>query len=201
MIQNWLLAKTFLRARRRSGCLRKLFYGHESAEGLGSTIFRSMLIADRYCSRHADAMGRQPAERLAPDQFPTATDSASPAPKATTETTPQRYVLPKNLRNAVKYLSDGELDLMHTATVEELKRRGRMPKSAETDLPASPDLTKSPATTAAKLNAAENSLTRGQVNAVQSAFRAGITPSRIAREFGIPLSDVRQALARDKTKR
>jgi hypothetical protein len=160
-----------------------------------------MLIADRYCSRHADAMGRQPAERLAPDQFPTATDSASPAPKATTETTPQRYVLPKNLRNAVKYLSDGELDLMHTATVEELKRRGRMPKSAETDLPATLDLTKSPATKAAKLNAAENSLTRGQVNAVRSAFRAGITPSRIAREFGIPLSDVRQALARDKTKR
>jgi DNA-directed RNA polymerase specialized sigma24 family protein len=76
-----------------------------------------------------------------------------------------------------------------------------MPKSAETDLPASPDLTKSPATTAAKLNAAENSLTRGQVNAVRSAFKAGITPSRIAREFGIPLSDVRRALARDETKR
>jgi uncharacterized protein (DUF433 family) len=36
---------------------------------------------------------------------------------------------------------------------------------------------------------------------VRSAFKAGITPSRIAREFGIPLSDVRQALARDETKR
>jgi hypothetical protein len=32
-----------------------------------------------------------------------------------------------------------------------------------------------------KLNAAEVSLTRGQVNAVRSAFKAGITPSRIAR--------------------
>jgi hypothetical protein len=163
--------------------------------------FVPMLIADSSYSRHADAMGSDPDERTAPDLFPAVTASALPASKATTESEPRRYVLPKNLRNAVKYLSDGELDLMHTATVEELKRRGRMPKSAETDLPASPDLTKSPATTAAKLNAAENSLTRGQVNAVRSAFRAGITPSRIAREFGIPLSDVRQALARDKTKR
>ena len=162
-----------------------------------------MLIADRYRSQHADAMGRQPAERLAPDLFPTATDLASPAPQATTEATPQRYVLSKNLRNAVKHLIDGELDLMLTATVEELKRRGRTPKSVETDLPARPDLTKiqSPPTKTTKLNAAEVSLTRGQVNAVRSAFKAGITPSRIAREFGIPLPDVRQALARHETKR
>jgi hypothetical protein len=39
------------------------------------------------------------------------------------------------------------------------------------------------------------------VNEVRSAFKAGITPSRIAREFGIPLLDVRQTLARDETKR
>jgi hypothetical protein len=44
-------------------------------------------------------------------------------------------------------------------------------------------------------------LTRGQVNAVRSAFKAGITPSRIAREFGISQSDVRKALASDETKR
>jgi hypothetical protein len=148
-------------------------------------------------------MGRDPAERTPPDLFPTVTASALPAPKATTESESRRYVLPKNLHNAVKHLSDGELDLMHAATLEELKRRGRTPKSAETDLPARPDLTKiqSPPTKTAKLNAAEVSLTRGQVNAVRSAFKAGITPSRIAREFGIPLSDVRQALARDETKR
>ena len=92
---------------------------------------------------------------------------------------------------------------MHAATLEELKRRGRTPQGVETDLPARPNLTKiqSPPTKTAKLNAAEVSLTRGQVNAVRSAFKAGITPSRIAREFGIPLSDVRQALARDETKR
>jgi hypothetical protein len=156
-----------------------------------------MLIADPTFSWHADAMGRDPAERTAPNLLPTATASASPY------TTAQRYALPKDLRNTIKHLSNDQLDLMHAATVEELKRRGRIPRSVETDLPARPDLTKvqSPPTKAAKLNAAEVSLTRGQVNAVRSAFKAGITPSRIAREFGIPLSDVRQALARDETKR
>ena len=92
---------------------------------------------------------------------------------------------------------------MHAATLEELKRRGRTPKNVETDLPARPDLTKiqSPPSETAKLNTAEVLLTRGQLKAVRSAFKAGITPSRSAREFGIPLSDVRQALARDETKR
>lgn len=145
-------------------------------------------------------MGRDPAGQKTLDPFPTA---ELPAAGAKIETAPQRYVLPKNLRNAVKHLSDGELDLMHAAILEELKRRGRTPQGVETDVPACPDLTKiqSPPTKTAKLNTAEVSLTHGQVNAVRSAFKAGITPSRIAREFGIPLSDVRQALARDETER
>jgi hypothetical protein len=155
-------------------------------------------------------MGRDPAERKAPDSFPTASvrdasaqPTESPAAEAKIETTPQRYVLPKNLRNAVKHLSDGELDLMHAATLEEMKRRGRTPQGVERGFPARPDLTKikSPPIKTAKLNAAEVSLTRGQVNAVRSAFKAGITPSRIAREFGISQSDVRKALASDETKR
>jgi hypothetical protein len=164
---------------------------------------RSLLIADRCCSRHADAMGRDSAERTAPDLFPTATASASPPPKASTESEPRLYVLPKNLRNAVQHLSDRELDLMHAATLEEMKRRGRTPKSVERAIPARADLTKiqSPPTKTAKLNVAEVSLTRGQVNVVRSAFRAGITPSRIAREFGISQSDVRKALASDETNR
>jgi hypothetical protein len=41
------------------------------------------------------------------------------------------------------------------------------------------------------------SLTRGQVNAVRAAFRAGIKPSRIARQFGISQSDVKKVLASD----
>jgi hypothetical protein len=43
-------------------------------------------------------------------------------------------------------------------------------------------------------------LTQGQVNAVRATFKAGITPSRIARQFGISQSDVRKVLASESRK-
>jgi DNA-binding CsgD family transcriptional regulator len=46
----------------------------------------------------------------------------------------------------------------------------------------------------------EVSLTRGQVNAVRAIFKAGITPTWIARQFGISQSNVRKALASDESK-
>jgi hypothetical protein len=156
-------------------------------------------------------MGRNPDEQATSDLFSTDTvrDGSAAAPpelpaaKAATKTTPQRYVLPKNLRNAVKHLSDGELDLMHAATLEEMKRRGRTPKGVETSLPARPELTKNQSNPTGKrrhLDVGEVTLTRGQVNVVRAAFKAGVTPSRIAREFGISQSDVRKALANDGSK-
>jgi hypothetical protein len=52
------------------------------------------------------SMGRDPTERTTPDVFPTATfgDASAPSTKlpaaeATTETTPQRHILPKDLPN------------------------------------------------------------------------------------------------------
>ena len=135
-------------------------------------------------------MGPDPDERKAPEQ--TATASASPITTEATES-PQRYVLPKNLRNAVKHLSDGELDLMHAATLEEMKRRGRMPQSVEAKSP--------PTEKRRHVDTTEVPLTRGQMNAVRAAFKAGITPSRIARQFGISQSNVRKALASDEPNR
>ena len=156
-------------------------------------------------------MGRDPAERTAPDLFPTATASASPAPKATTETAPPRHVLPKNLPNAIKHLSDGELDFLHATTLEELKRRGRTPQGVEADLQTSrhrfdirPNLMKvqSPPTKKRRhVDITEVPLTQGKLNAVRATFKAGVTPSRIAKQFGISQSDVRKALASDKRDR
>jgi hypothetical protein len=154
-------------------------------------------------------MGRDPAERRTPDPFPTATVQDAfappklPAPNAPTETAPQRYVLPKNLRIAIKHLSDGELDLMFAATLEEMKRRGRTPQGVETESQARPDLMKSkspPTEKRQRVDIAEVHLTRGQVSAVRAAFKAGITPSRISRQFGISQSNVRKALASDEPK-
>ena len=73
-------------------------------------------------------------------------------------------------------------------TLEEMKRRGRTPQGVETGLHARPDFMniKSPPTKKrGQVNEAEVSLTRGQVNAVRAAFKAGITPSRIGRQFGM----------------
>jgi hypothetical protein len=162
-------------------------------------------IAAQYWRGHDYAMGRDPAEQATPDLFSinTVGDASPPPPKrggteAATETAPQRHILPKNLRTAVKH---SELNLMHSATLEEMKRRGRTPRGVAT---ARSDSTKpelAPTQKRRHANATEVSLTRGQVNAVRSAFKAGITPSRIAREFGIPQSDVRQVLTSDKRKR
>ena len=87
-------------------------------------------------------MDGDPIERTTPDLFSTgaakggssAPLTKSPAAEATTDTTPPRHILPKDLPNAIKHLSDTELDSLHAATLEEMMRRGRTPQGVETDL-------------------------------------------------------------------
>ena len=164
-------------------------------------------------------MDGDPAERTTPDLFSTgalkggssAPPTKSPAAEATTETPPQRHILPKDLPNAIKHLSDGELHFLHAATLEEMKRRGRTPQGVETDLQSlrhrfavRADLKKQPSQTSKRRHvdvAEAPRLTQGKLNAVRAAFKAGVTPSRIAKQFGISQSDVRKALASDERKR
>jgi hypothetical protein len=144
------------------------------------------------------AMGRDRGEQPTPDLFSTETvrdgspSSPIPATQPTADASSHRHVLPKNLRKAVKHLSDGELDLLHAASLEELGRRGRLPPTDQTTNRSS-RTDKSP--DKQQVEAAAVSLTRGQVNAVRAAFKAGIKPSLIARQFGISQSDVRKVLA------
>ncbi len=163
-------------------------------------------------------MGHDPTKVTPPDLFPTATarDASAPptklsATEAATETARQRHILPKDLPNALKHLSDGELDFLHAATLEEVKRRGRMPLGVETDLQTlrhrfdvRPNLTNiqsPPIKKRRNVDIAEVPLAQGKLNAVRAAFKAGITPSRIARQFGLSQSVVRKALASDEGKR
>ena len=152
-------------------------------------------------------MGRDP-EQLTPDLFSTDAVEEASLPKAnqTSNTAPRRHILPKDLPNAVKHLSDGELDLMHAATLEEMKRRGRVPPGVETDLQTlrhrfevRPESMKKKSTPTEKRTSVDTvPLSRGQVNAVRAAFKAGITPLRIARQFGLSQSNVRKALKSDE---
>jgi hypothetical protein len=92
-----------------------------------------------------------------------------------TEVKPSRYVLPSDLDAAIKYLDDQQLDKLVSAALKERKRRRGPPASkrdAEVD---------------------SSSLPQGKLNAVRAAFKAGVTPARIAREFGISRSDVQRS--------
>jgi hypothetical protein len=117
-----------------------------------------------------------------------------------------RHVLPRDLSNALKQLDDGELDRLFAATCHELQRRGRSLTSTPVIRPTTHMGTEQSASDQATTTTEESperrqpeeanvALTRGQVNAVRAAFKAGITPSRIARQFGISQSDVRKVLA------
>ena len=157
-------------------------------------------VACRRRWRHNALMGRDRGEQATPDLFSTETArDGSPSPikpipatQPTADASSQRHVLPKNLRTAVKYLSDAELDLLHAATLEEMGRRGRLPAIDQTTKPSART---GKSFSGRQVEAAPLSLTRGQINAVRAAFKAGIKPRLIARQFGISQSDVRKVLA------
>jgi hypothetical protein len=101
----------------------------------------------------------------------------------------RRHVLPKDLPAAIKQLDDQELDRLQAAVLAEQKRRGRKPAE-------SVELRDT-----RRIEAVTVHLTPGKLNAVRAAFKAGVKPSQIARQFGLSQSDVRQALASDASKR
>ncbi len=122
--------------------------------------------------------------REAPSGSPESS-GASPAVIPTPPSTIRsRHVLPANLEHAVRHLNDQELDQLLSAVIAEQKRRGKKL------------LAKNPRARRADVVAA-TPLTQGKLNAVRATFKAGVTPSRIARQFGISQSDVRKALVGD----
>src|SRR6266511_2516984 len=114
-----------------------------------------------------------------------------------------RYVLPRTLSNAVRQLDDLELDRLLAATWHELERRGRLTTSAPeirsarygTGKRASErSMATEDPSERRKPDEPKVALTQGQVNAVRANFKAGITPARIARQFGISQANVRKVL-------
>ena len=89
---------------------------------------------------------------------------------------------------AIKHLNDQELEQLMAAVTAEQERRGKKP----------PSHAKTPSKR--PVEAASVSLTPGKLSAVRAAFKAGVRPSKIAKQFGISQSDVRKVLASDKPK-
>jgi ribosomal protein S25 len=122
-----------------------------------------------------------------PDLFspvlPSSANLPSSSPAITR--TSSRHVLPADLPNAIKQLGDQELDRLLEAVLAEQKRRGKKLRVSDEN------------SRKRKMEAIAVPLTQGKLNAVRAAFKAGVTPSRIARQFGISQSVVRKALVGD----
>jgi hypothetical protein len=90
-----------------------------------------------------------------------------------------RHVLPR-------HLDDQDLNQLFAAVVAERLQRGMK----------SPVPDKIPNKRSVEATAV--SLTPGKLSAVRAAFKAGATPSKIAKEFGLSQADVRSVIASDK---
>jgi len=120
-----------------------------------------------------------------------------------------RHVLPKDLPGALARLSDPELDKLLVTAIDEARRRGRLPsnlaaKSRDADQTWHyATQTKSrvshgaPPSRQSKADDVSSSLTLGQLRAIRAAFKAGVKPSVIARQFAVSQSDVRKVVAAD----
>jgi hypothetical protein len=132
-------------------------------------------------------MGKTRTQPSTLDLFSTASarepSSSSPLGSPATAAPLRRHILPNDLTNAIKQLEDKELDQLFSAVLAEQKRRGKNRPDADESLPKR------------RIEVVAIPLTQGKLNAVRAAFKAGVTPSRIARQFGISQSDVRKALA------
>ena len=146
------------------------------------------------------------------DLFSSAADpSLKGASQAVARRSSRRPVFPKDLPKAIRYLADEELDWLLRMAIQEGKRRGRPMPTTVAPLTSTPAASFVPIAEQVRrrrrplhkqaIGVAAVALTRGQVNAVRAAFKAGVTPSRIARQFGLSKPDVRRALAADEPER
>src|SRR2546421_4851776 len=171
---------------------------------IGSGIVGSMPLS-RTQQQTADLFQAAGAEESCRTHTPARLTSAqqSAAVVSAADKLSSRHVLPRDLSNALKQLDDGELNRLLEATRDELQRRGRSltpvirpTTQMSTEQRASSESTKEEKSPKRRQPEEPNvALTQGQVNAVRATFKAGITPSRIARQFGISQSDVRKVLA------
>jgi hypothetical protein len=171
---------------------------------IGSGIVGSMPLS-RTQQQTADLFQAASAQESCRTYTPTRLTSAeqSAAVMSAADKLSSRHVLPRDLSSALNQLDDGELDRLLEATRDELQRRGRSltpvirpTTQMSTEQRASSESTKTEKSPKRRQPEEPNvALTQGQVNAVRATFKAGITPSRIARQFGISQSDVRKVLA------
>lgn len=110
---------------------------------------------------------------------------------------PPASVLPSDLGGALRSLDDASFAELLTGVLQEARRRNTaIPIYASGgNLPDLKAENFAPRKTTPKFVETGSCLKQGQLNAIRAAFSAGIKISAIARQFGIPQSTVKQAIA------
>lgn len=166
---------------------------HLDPASLGAGIANDCLWrADRHVGNRSNPPDRFSAQQLPGTSTKLASESKSlrerkdePAAAASPS-----YSLPTNLSRALRHLDNDQLDRLLVAALAERQARG----GEELSVSGEPSDKK-------QIKEVAPPLAQGKLNAVRAAFKAGVTPSRIARQFGISQSDVRKALSGDTSKR
>ena len=165
--------------------------------GLPTAIICDIL---QYMAKH-----HRPADQT-PDLFAgPAPQTPRPAAKATAanSASTRRPLLPGDLPTALTYLEDAELDVLAKAVAGELHRRGRQAsKDPSKSRPRPTSFAKDgPKTKAVRKTAKAEppTLTQSKINAVRAAFKAGVKPTMIARQFGVSPAAIRQVLSDKNT--
>ncbi len=144
--------------------------------------------------------GRRPLDPT-PDLFDDAPERGAPRSDLT-QPVPATYVLPADLAAALRHLSDAEIKRFGDAIITELDRRG-----FGIPFPPAPRYSAAPASKSSKAQPksrvpppAQVPLTAAKANAIKAALMAGLKPNVIARQFGVSLGAIREALMEMKRK-
>ena len=130
----------------------------------------------------------RPGAKTEPDLFTLPRRKIEPAPL------PSRPVLlPDDLVCSLRLLADAELKRLQVAVLNEVARRGLpTPPLGRASDPS--DERERRVRTASAPKPDSPGVTAGKANAIRAAFRAGMKPATIARQFGVPQPAVRQVL-------
>ena len=116
-------------------------------------------------------------------------------PRATGER--PRLALPGNLAGSLRHLDDAQLETLLSVANAEAVRRGW--KTPRVDLRGPrPDATGAWPRASARNRTESTALTPGQEKIVRAALAAGVGPAAIARQFGIPRTQVLRIAAAAK---
>ena len=109
----------------------------------------------------------------------------------------RRPLLPADLPKALTWLSDRELvDLASAVAAEQGRRKSEPPPAVASD--GKTGQGKAAPTATRKFQPSEHGpppLPRAPINAIKAAFKAGVKPSVIARQFGVTQQAIREALS------